>query len=67
MNEAFMYEVWEDGRHIDDWSADTDETGEVVSNGCIENIIEYNGKKYSILSSWDDEPFKISELSEEDE
>lgn len=43
--------VWEEGELLDHWSCDINwETEEMESNGGVENLIEYKGKFYLIVS-----------------
>jgi hypothetical protein len=56
-------QVWEEGEKVDDWACDWDPEEQICrSNGGIENIVLFEGKKYSIVSNWDDEIFNEDEI-----
>jgi len=45
--------VFYNGEEINNWACDINATtGELESNGGIEHIVEYKGKKYSIITDW---------------
>lgn len=47
-------DVFLNGDKITDWACDVDpDTGEHEPNGGVENLIEYKGGLYLIISSWD--------------
>lgn len=46
-------EVWRKGGVVTDWACDVDpKTGRQKSNGGVENIVEYDGRRYSIITDW---------------
>lgn len=56
-----MQEVWDNGRHLGDWACDVAPGGGgVESSASIQHIIEYKGRWYSVLTTWNNIPFEIS-------
>ena len=44
--------VWKNGYQYYYWPSDINENKEMESNGSVENIVEYEGKQYSIITDW---------------
>jgi len=43
-------EILDKGEIIDSWMCDVGEEGQLKSNGGVENIVELNGVKYSVIT-----------------
>ena len=54
-------EVFEKGEMIENYPCDEDLDGGIKSNGSIENIILYEGKKFCVITDWDGNVHKANE------
>ena len=46
-------EVFDNGDVLEHYPCDVDENKEIQPNGSIENVVLYNGKKYYIITDWE--------------
>ena len=46
-------EVFYKGEVIEHYPCDVNQNKEIESNGSVENIVEYQGKKYYIITDWE--------------
>lgn len=61
-------EIFENGSVLEHYPCDVNEDKEIQSNGSIENIVEYEGKKYYIITDYENnvrwESEEATELNE---
>jgi uncharacterized protein (UPF0333 family) len=58
-------EVFDKGDVLEHYPCDVDENKEIQPNGSIENIVLYNGKKYYIVTDWENNVRWGNEVAQE--
>lgn len=58
-------EVFDKGEVLEHYPCDVNQNKEVETNGSIENVVLFNGKKYCIITDWDNNVRWCDEIAEE--
>jgi uncharacterized protein (UPF0333 family) len=58
-------EVFDNGDVLEHYPCDVDENKEIQPNGSIENVVLYNGKKYYIITDWENNVRWENEIAQE--
>lgn len=58
-------EVFDNGDVLEHYPCDVDENKEIQPNGSIENVVLYKGKKYYIITDWENNVRWENEIAQE--
>ena len=53
MSNKTNLQVWQYGEVLEHYPCDVDANGECETNGSIEHVVELDGKKYSVITDWE--------------
>ena len=65
MTRPTIKEVFDYGKCLEHCPCDEGENGELESNGTIQYIIQYKGKCYCIITSWDGKALRMTEIEKD--
>lgn len=58
-------EVFENGSVLEHYPCDVDDDGTLKSNASIEYVIEYKGRRYLVLTDWDNNVRRANDTAHE--
>lgn len=53
MSNRTNIQVWQYGEVLEHHPCDVDANGECETNGSIEHVVELDGRKYSVITDWE--------------
>lgn len=56
MSNPTNLQVWQYGEVLEHYPCDVDANGECETNGSVEHLMELDGKKYSVITDWENNP-----------
>jgi hypothetical protein len=58
-------EVFDKGEVLEHYPCDVNQNKEIETNGSIENVVLFNGKKYCVITDWKNSVRWCDEIAEE--
>jgi len=66
MKKSEIINIFENGTQLLDWAIDTNEFGDLESNGGREFLVAFENNYYLIQTTWNEEPFSGSKIFKKD-